>query len=495
MDVDRYSAGAEAFATEFARGYYRQFAGLGGAGSFGALYDSHARLFSVEAVARLREAAAGETDPGRRRRLVALLRFAADGHLGRATAPLEAELARLEGRARVDGLRLGEVASAQAHEADGARRAQLEAERCRVIETSLAPLAGQVLAARHAGARALGWPSYAALYAELGGIELDGPRGLAAQAQRFLSLTDARFETVVSGAVHDTLGLPLDALTRGDLPRLFRQPALDPHFPASGLDDGLAQTLAGLGIDLGAQENVVLDLAPRTGKSRRAFCAPVRVPQEVYLVLSAAGGWDDYGALLHEAGHAQHFAAADPRLPFELRRLSDPAVGEAFAFLLERIADEPIWLRARGVGDDSGEIVRARRLLLLRRYAAKLGYELELHSGALALGHAATVYASRLSGALRVPWPRATWLTDVDPGLYVAHYLRAWTLAEQLRAVLVRRFGGAWFQSPAAGVTLRGWWRASHGLRAEEVLDLAGAGGFASAGLDFAGLAAGFGEG
>src|SRR5277367_6365952 len=106
MDLDGYSAAAEAFATEFARRYYRQFAGLAGAEPFVALYDDHARLFTAAAVTRLREATAGEGDRARRRRLVALLRFAADGYLGRSTAALEAELARLEGRARVDGLRL-----------------------------------------------------------------------------------------------------------------------------------------------------------------------------------------------------------------------------------------------------------------------------------------------------------------------------------------------------------------------------------------------------
>jgi len=119
-------------------------------------------------------------------------------------------------------------------------------------------------------------------------------------------------------------------------------------------------------------------------------------------------------------------------------------------------------------------------LLLLRRYAAKLAYELELHSGQLELGDAADRYASGLSRALRVAWPAATWLTDLDPGLYVAHYLRAWTLAAQLRAVLVARFGADWFCDGAAGETLREWWRDSHGRRAEELLD---------APLDFASLA------
>ncbi len=229
------------------------------------------------------------------------------------------------------------MAGALAREPDARRRARLEDERCRVIEASLVPIAVPLTEARHAAARSLGWPSYAAMYGELTGIDLPD---LHAQAVRFLAATDDDFAAIVAPPVRDTLGLELDELRRADLPRLLRAPALDEHFPPDGLAAALTRTLAGLGIDLAAQRNVVLDLAPRAAKSRRAFCAPVRVPQEIYLVLAAVGGWEDYAALLHEAGHAEHFACADPALPFESRRLSDPAVGEAFAFLLEQIADD-----------------------------------------------------------------------------------------------------------------------------------------------------------
>jgi hypothetical protein len=388
---------------------------------------------------------------------------------------LEAGLAEREGAVRVDGLRLGEVAAAQARETDAARRAALEAERCAAIAAELAPLAGEVLAARHACARELGWPSYAAMYAELGGLELAALRG---QARRFLDVSAAVYRQAVDDVSAVTPGVTQDALTRGDLPRLLARPELDDRFPAGGLADTLAQVLRAIGIDPAAQPGIVLDLTPRAGKSRRPFCSPVRVPQEIYLVLSAGGGWDDYAALLHEAGHAEHFAAADPSLPFELRRLCDPALGEAFAFLLESVADEPAWLAGRGIDAGAGAVARLRRLLLLRRYAAKLDYEIDLHAGVLDDDHAPERYAAALTQALGVSWPRATWLTDLDPGLYVAHYLRAWALAAQLRAAL----GEGWFAAPEAGRRLRAWWRDSHGLRAEELL---------GAPLDFAALADG----
>src|SRR4030095_7629836 len=150
------------------------------------------------------------------------------------------------------------------------------------------------------------------------------------------------------------------------------------------LVETLERTLAGLGIDLRSQSNVTLDLEQRPSKSSRAFCSPVHVPNEVYLVISRKGGRDDYAALFHEAGHTEHYANVDSELPFEFRYLGDNSVTEGFAFLLEHLTEDPSWL-AFAPGDADGdrylEYVRASKLVFLRRYAAKLTYELELHTG------------------------------------------------------------------------------------------------------------------
>ena len=88
--------------------------------------------------------------------------------------------------------------------------------------------------------------------------------------------------------------------------------------------------------------------------------------------------------------------------------------------------------------------------MFLRRYAAKLAYELELHGGGRVEGLDA-VYARRLSDAVRVDWPAVSWLSDVDPFFYAARYLRAWALETHLRAALRERFGAAWFDEPGRG--------------------------------------------
>ena len=197
------------------------------------------------------------------------------------------------------------------------------------------------------------------------------------------------------------------------------------------------------------------------------------MPDEIYLVISPVGGHDDYEALFHEAGHVEHYAHTDAGLEFEYRRLGDNSVTESFAFLIEGMTSHPAWLESRlGVADPE-QIARhtlAVRLIFLRRYAAKLEYELELHAEGARLDAMAARYSQLLGDATAVPWPRANWLADVDPAFYVACYLRAWALEAIWRRALTERFGESWFAEPAAGVWLRGLWRNGQRLRADELL-------------------------
>jgi hypothetical protein len=234
-----------------------------------------------------------------------------------------------------------------------------------------------------------------------------------------------------------------------------------------------AETVAGLGIDLAAQRNVHLDTAARPSKSPRAFCAAVRVPAEIHLVVPRVGGRDDYAALFHEGGHTEHYANCDVELAFEFRQLGDNSVTESFAFLLEHLTEDGEWLSTT-LGVEEPEAVashaRAAKLLMLRRYAAKIVYELELHTDDADLAAMPARYAELLGGFTRIDWPRTSWLTDVDEGFYCACYLRAWALEARWRAHLRERFGLRWFAEPEAGEWLIGLWREGQRLSADELL-------------------------
>jgi hypothetical protein len=482
MDLAGYRTDAERFIAELGLEYYRHYAGLAEDLALEPIYERHAGLFEGAAVEALRaRAGAAPSGEDEGRRLRALLDFAAEGRVGRATAALDAELARREAALHldVDGERLGfrESSIVQANEPDAERRARIEAARLEATVRELNPLRREVLDLQEATARALGWPGYRAMCEECKGLGLDA---IGRQADAFLAATDGVYPDVVEPALRAAVGVGLDRARRSDLPRFFRFAAADDRFPQDRLLAAYETTFAGLGIDVGEQEGIVLDVESRPGKSPRAFCAPVRAPGEVYLVVPPAGGRDDYAALLHEGGHAQHYGGVDPGLAFEFRHLGDNSVTEAYAFLLDGLLDDPEWLRRTlGVRDGDDRLAahaRAQRLVMLRRYAAKVGYELGLHGDADGNADPAVDYSSRLTRAVGVDWPAELHLVDVDPGFYVAAYLRAWALEAALRAHLQERFGPAWFAEPEAGELLRSLWAQGQRLDAAELLaELTGA--------------------
>jgi oligoendopeptidase F len=476
MDLDAYRTSAEAFLGELTGEYYRHYAGLSESYEIEQIYDAHPDLFTRTAVEDLRDrlAAAAPQDEAQRR-LRLLLDFATEGYLGQSTKEIESELARREAGLKIEvgGETIGfrESSLLQMNEPDAARREAIELARLQATEEHLNPLYRQATERQQAISRTLGYASYRELCEVTKALDLEG---LHRQTESFARATDADYPRLLDPEARRVIGIGVDELRRSDLPRFFRAPDEDAKFPAGALISSFVETMSGLGIDVRAQAGVVLDAEPRPNKSPRAFCAPVRSPGEIYLVIAPSGGWDDYSALFHEGGHTEHFAHVDPALPFEFRRLGDNAITECFAFLFEHLVENPEWL-ARHLGIEDAERIaghaRAQRLVYLRRYTAKLAYELELHADEQPLERMAERYSELLGGALHVPWQPQSFLADVDPGFYCACYLRAWALETHLRRYLHQRHGPAWFDSAAAGEELRSLWSAGQRQSAEELLE------------------------
>lgn len=107
---------------------------------------------------------------------------------------------------------------------------------------------------------------------------------------------------------------------------------------------------------------------------------------------------------------------------------------------------------------------------MLRRYSAKIAYEVELHGPGADLEAMPARYSELLGERVGVPWPWETWLADVDSGFYVACYLRAWALEVEWRSELEERFGRDWFARPEAGAWLRRIWAQGQRHDAETLL-------------------------
>jgi hypothetical protein len=449
---------------------YQHGAGLRDELALGPIYARHASLFSramVDALRRLVEAGGPEIGHNR-----ALMAVATNGFIEEATSELTDAIGTAQATAVVvwrgesipyRGLRnrISEISGRA--ERNALYASYLEAEE------ALNPVRRQRFERIGELARELGYADYVELIKATRGFD---PDALGAHVRDFL----AESETPYFAALRRYLArieIEQGDASLADLWYLMRGSGWDNWFDGRRVLAVLESTLRGLGIELRGQPGATLDVEARPNKSPRAFVSVVSAPRDVRLVIQPRGGWDDYGAVLHEAGHLEHFLHVDPKLPVSLRELGDSSVSEGYAMTFERLLAEPAWLVEQlGMPDEHAvafaDFYSLYHLVLLRSLAARHLHELRMHRGGDAAVHRAT-YAG-LAGLLTgVREPEERYLV-IDDGMYAASYLRCFMLDAALTDHLVAGHGETWWRSAAAGETLKRAWSRGQEWNAEQVV-------------------------
>jgi hypothetical protein len=468
-ELEAYREDADRFIAELDEEFYLHYAGLKETLDLTPIYERHASLTELEQVKAIGLAVDGGS------RVRELWRFGCEGYFGDLTRDLAERLAELEAELEIelDGERIPfrMVRPTLANEPDRNKRRELDARSNEILDEQMNPLHLEAAQIVQRGARELGFESYLELYREaLPSSELDD---LAEQCRALLDSTERLYETNADKLLRSRVGVSLTEAERYDLPRLFRAPEWDQMFTADRMLPALESTLADLGVDLRSQDNVTLDLEQRPNKSPRAFCAPIEVPDRVVLVIQPIGGADDWRALFHEGGHTEHYAHTSRDLAMEEKRLGDNAVTEGWAMLLQHLIDEPEWLSRRldfARPAEFAEEGATELLYFVRRYSAKILYEVEFHA-AEDVTTMRNRYVELLSDALKIDVTPANYLADIDSGFYVSSYLRSWAFEAQLRAFLKEKFGSRWFTTRQAGSLLQELWGEGQKMRAEEMLE------------------------
>lgn len=457
MPDTTFTERAEKFYGDLLREHYRVGAGLKENLELVPIYQRYADLFA-EATVRERVAAMQRDTPSKEARHLA--DFAVSSFIDDAIKELTEAIVNAELKATVewDGqpIPYKNVRSALVREPDFRRRHDLQGRQLTVMAKQ-SPERAQRLDAQHELARGLGFASYRAMIERLRGWDL--PR-FSKQLDPLLAQTETIFERDLASRLA-AARVPRSQADTSDVAYLMRATEFDVLFPADRLIPVFEKTAAAMGLALESTPGLHLDTEARPLKSPRAFCSPVSVPSEVYLVIKPIGGQDDYRALFHEAGHAEHFSHVDASLPFAFRYLGEEAVSETFAFLFEHLTQNPRWLVdilrvPLREAEQYRRFALFNKLWLVRRYSAKLRYELLLHDqGSSGMESA---YREILGEVLHLPIPPERYLEDVDDGFYVAGYLRAWIFERQLAAFLVEQFGEGWYESRDAGGFLKSLW-------------------------------------
>ena len=255
------------------------------------------------------------------------------------------------------------------------------------------------------------------------------------QCSGFLDQTEELHVRLLDRLLRDRLGIELGQAERWDTPRLLRSDRLGRGLPGRRLLPGLEVDARRARDRPPAQRNVELDVEPRPTKYPRAFCAPIEVPGRVVLCIKPIGRRRRLADAVprgrsHRALRA-HAGAPSVRGAPARRQRRDGGLGvPARAPRLE-----PDWLSRRldfGQPEEIAEESACILLFFVRRYCAKLLYELELHEAGDLSGMPGR-YAELLTEATKIQALAGRLPRRRRPRLLLTSYLRAWALEAQLR--------------------------------------------------------------
>ncbi|HET9013226.1 MAG TPA: hypothetical protein VFN38_15475, partial [Gemmatimonadaceae bacterium] len=460
LSIERLRREGEHFMEELSREFYEAHSGLKGAAELQPIYHKHRDILGPDALEVAREAFVGSAEGSEERRSARLLLdWQVESQSSRQLATLDEREIAWEGDAVLqlgDGRQVSyqRAAIEIGNSTDRRERAMIEDARAAKVGAELAPMRRERLQRERDITESLGLASgYNPSWELLSGISLSGLRD---ECARFLRDTQAMWDEVYPAFVRKGLGMEPREATRADALALFRAREFDQYFPAAEMEPAIRRQMSEMGTDATADGRVRFDTGEREGKRSRAFCAPVKVPDEVYLVLRPHGGQTDWNTFLHELGHALHFAYMRPDLPMEYRWVGDNSVTEGYAMLFDHLMQDAGWLQ-RYTGLDRkttpGFLRSAgfEELHFLRRYSAKLIYETQLFGGEVSWDSAPDLYVELLTGATTFQYARADAFVDVDPRYYAARYLRAWQLQALITETLVERYDADWWRNPRAG--------------------------------------------
>ena len=460
LSLEQLRERGDAFNTEISREYYLALSGQKPSAELQPIYAKHADVMSRDALELTIDAFRGASEGSEEQRAARLLvDWEADAQSSRELAGLDERQITWEASAFVqlaDGRQIPfEKASIEmANSSDRDERQAIEKARSTLVARELAPIRRERFQRERDITEELGLAAnYNATFELLSGVSL---AGLRAECEQFLRETQAMWDEVFPEFVRKELGIEPNVATRSDAGALFRAKDLDPYFPASTMEETIRTQVRSMGIDPTASGRVTFDTGDREGKRSRAFCSPVRVPDEVYLVLRPHGGQTDWMTFLHELGHALHYAYMRPDLAFEYRWLGDNSITEGYAMLFDHRLKDTGWLKRYtelGPSRIPGYLRKTgfEELHFLRRYSAKLIYETDLYGGGVPWDSLPDLYVDRLTTATTFQYNPSDAFVDVDPRFYAARYLRAWQLQALLEETLIERYDIDWWRNPRAG--------------------------------------------
>jgi hypothetical protein len=455
------------------REYYLYFSGQKPRFEISEIYSLYSDLFTLDAIDSLKKKRdeIGDYYETERSVIERLIIFATENYLSYKVKELSAEIANVEASSKIElegkTVPFQKIANLLASDHDRERRLKLYRYYVRLID-SINNLRAERIEKLHDLSARIGYDNYLQLYTKLRRVNYTA---LDEQMQRFLIDTEKIYTIELERMLRLNLRISSTDADRADSFYFTQLNSFDHIFPVDLLLPAYRETMSSLRIYTYRQKNIEIDRGGRPNKNSGAFCAPIVIPQEIKLMFKPEGGLSNFEHFFHEAGHAQHFGFTASDLLPEFKYGGDYALTETYAFLLSHLVSDPNWLEYILKTREAGELPKAvmlAKLYLIRRHAAKLHYEIGLHSG-LASAKASDIYEENLTAATKFRFYKSEYLSDLDDGFNSANYLRAWMFEAMLRDYLMTRYGRRWWSNHKAGDFLKELWNTGNRYTADEL--------------------------
>jgi hypothetical protein len=431
LNLEIYRARLEEFEQTLNRELYRYYSGQKTQLEIQSIYSDYSDLFTIESIQEVKSGPkdTGESLPSRRRSCRKIAEFLIDQRLDCQTAAVTQEVERFEAKQTIhwEGreIPVSRVPAILREEPDATKRRKLYESGAQAQQES--GLKRKKIEQLRSTAVELGFTNYREAREWICGIDY---RQLLNSLDAALERLGDRYSEQFRVSLESTLGIPFQEAGCWDIAHWLYKNDERQIFSETNLIPVVTATIEEFGIQPEHPDSIVHDLEQRTGKIPRPFCIPIRVPQEVRVVLLPESGFRPYAALLHESGHACHFAWTSASLPVEDRVWGDRALSESYGFLLESLIRNPHWLSRMFSFTNSGNFLHFQfliRMYLIRRYAGDLRFALRLHEQENQ-DNMSEIYAETMRSYTGLKYCPESRLNELPDGFESADYVRGWIL-------------------------------------------------------------------
>lgn len=471
-NIDKLSKELEKFYSQWQNELFQLYAGFKTTSNLGNIYHAYESIFSAETIQKIKSWQEDLRDSEKLRRLEHLKKLVIGGYMELAGKRLLEHLINTESTSSVDveGEKIPYKTALYklTQERDKLRR-RLLFEALAPISARLEMLRREQLQTMSKAAHQAGYRSLSALFREVGGIDLS-------HILRLAETTAGRLEALFKKSMEQISLLMLEShsheLAEWDLPYLLKGELFDGYFPEQRFLAGFWTLNSEMGIPLSNRKNLQLDTEPRKGKGTMASLFPIRIPNQLILVIFPREGYKAYERLYQEGGRTLYYMHIKETLPFEFKASGDGALSEGYGLLFESILGNPKWWTTIMGGEIPPYLKEYRALIKLFLFFDSIGSAL---ADEYLLGNWDDPDPLDGYAKIREKWrgiPFSKNQTYFNCELFRSAWrIRALLFEAQLRSYIVSRFGNDWFTHKGTSDFLRKLWGKGTSFKSEEILN------------------------